>query len=356
MTIRLEIPFLPDPDYADFLETRSHFIHSLYFSLFKTPSIDARYRLGPWQRDELFCHLPRFRETPKYALINSRFYRPEQYFDRAFHGQLAEHLMALYEAGLLDGIVFSDFYFINAIGRHPCLNASGLEAVPSVNTHIDHPHKLQIYLDTIQQAGFRRPSQIILDRALNRQLPLLRDMVGAIRKRYPEMAIGLLANEGCLLHCPFKAAHDAHMALGNMRLIQENTYSLNADLGCMRVFRDWPERIFQSPFIRPEDVDQYANMVSYIKLGGRTLGTAFLKRAIRAYTNRRYEGNLLDLMDTLEALSTAFHVDAGHIPEDFYTRMTNCPENCQECRYCRRLARRTFKRRPLQLPDFRRQA
>jgi collagenase-like PrtC family protease len=264
--------------------------------------------------------------------------------------------MDLCSTGLLDGIVFSDFYLLNALGRHPRFDGSGLEALPSVNTHIDNPRKLRVCLDAIEHAGFRRPSQIILDRALNRQPNRLKAMADAIGEHYPGMAIGLLANEGCLPHCPFKAAHDAHMALGNMGLTRENTYGLNADLGCLRVFRDRPDRIFQSPFIRPEDVNRYAPTIDYVKIGGRTLGTGFLKNTINAYIHGRYGGNLLALMDTLEALAATLHVAADRIPDDFFTRMTSCPDNCHDCGYCRRLARRAVTRLPLQLPDLRRQA
>jgi collagenase-like PrtC family protease len=353
MTIQLSIPFLPNPAYTEFLVARRSHLHSLYFSLFTTPTVDARFRLGPWRNAQLLRFLPRLGDVPKYALINSRFYHPDHYFDTAFQDRLLEHLEELTAAGLLTGVVFTDYYLLKALGRRRPSTVSALEAVPSVNAHIDNPRKLRICMEMIAESGFRRPQKILLDRALNRRPKALTNMVATIREHYAPMAVGLLANEGCLPDCPFKPAHDAHLALGNMDLARENTYDLNVELGCLKAFRSHPERIFQSPFIRPEDVDRLDPAISFVKLGGRTLGTAFLQRTIDAYIQRRYHGNLLDLMDTLEALASVIHVAAEALPDDFHDRMCACPDDCRACDYCRRLARKAVCKLPLQLPDWR---
>jgi collagenase-like PrtC family protease len=353
MTIKLSLPFLPEPAYADFLAARHRYLHSIYFSLFTTPGVDARYRLDPWQGEDLLHYLPLLGDIPQYALINSRFYHPDHYFDKTFQDGLLERLEGLTAAGLLRGVVFADFYLLKALGRRAPSTARVLEAVPSINAHIDNPRKLRICLEMIADSGFRRPQKIILDRALNRRPKALARMVAHIQARCAPMAIGLLANEGCLPDCPFKPAHDAHLALGNMHLVRENTYDLNVDLGCLAALRARPERIFQSPFIRPEDVDRVNPPVSFLKLGGRTLGAAFLQRVVDAYIQRRYHGNLLDLMDTLEALSPVIHVSGEALPEDFHNRMCACPDNCQACGYCQDLARKVVRKLPLQLPDWR---
>lgn len=77
MRIRLDIPFLPEADYTAFLAAHRRGIHSLYFSLFTTPAVDARFRLGPWKAADLFQYLPQLAGIPAYALLNSRFYHPD---------------------------------------------------------------------------------------------------------------------------------------------------------------------------------------------------------------------------------------------------------------------------------------
>lgn len=356
MRIRLDIPFLPEEAYTAFLAEHRYGIHSLYFSLFTTPAVDARFRLGPWKEADLLRYLPELSGIPAYALLNSRFYHPDHYFDGGFLGTLRDRLAALTEAGLLRGVVFADFYLLKALGRHAPDVAAGLEAVPSVNVQIDDLRRLRIVLEMIQASGFRPPRKLVLDRGLNRRPAILAEMAALVQARYPGTAIGLLANEGCLPACPFKPSHDAHIALGNMQLARENTYGMNADLGCLTLFRRRPELLFQSPFIRPEDVDRYAGLIAFVKLGGRTLGAGFLQNAIRAYLDRRYDRNLLDLMDTLEALAGHIHVAADRLPADFFDRMAACADDCGSCRYCRDLVRRTVRHLPVGLADLRRRA
>ena len=101
MTIKLSLPFLPEPAYADFLAARHRYLHSIYFSLFTTPGVDARYRLDPWQGEDLLHYLPLLGDIPQYALINSRFYHPDHYFDKTFQDGLLERLEGLTAAGLL---------------------------------------------------------------------------------------------------------------------------------------------------------------------------------------------------------------------------------------------------------------
>jgi collagenase-like PrtC family protease len=116
-----------------------------------------------------------------------------------------------------------------------------------------------------------------------------------------------------------------------------------------------PDELFKSPFIRPEDMEHYEGIVEVIKLCGRTIGPAFLQRVVHAYANRRYEGNLLDLMDTMEWLAKRLYVANEKLPADFFARLAGCDKNCRACSYCRELLNKTAVPLPLQLEDFRRQ-
>lgn len=40
----------------------------------------------------------------------------------------------------------------------------------------------------------------------------LERVVDMCRRHFPDLRLGLLVNEGCLPDCPFKPAHDAHIA------------------------------------------------------------------------------------------------------------------------------------------------
>ncbi|MBL0712256.1 MAG: hypothetical protein JJV98_01030 [Desulfosarcina sp.] len=351
--IRLEVPFIPEEGYVQFLVEQGAFLSSVYFSLYTDPVADSRYRFDAWCAEDLRRQLPCLQDLHKYALINSRFYRPDIYDDPEIQGDLIRVLEMLLQDDLLDGIVFSDFYFLNALAARAPDLAAGMEAVPGVNCQIDTAAKLDQAMDLIRAAGFRRPGKIVLDRSLNRRPEALADLVTPLQRRYPKTVPGLIANEGCLPDCLFKPAHDAHIALGNMRLTPENTHRLNSRYGCFDVFRRQPERIFQSPFIRPEDIRHYEGTIRFVKIAGRTLGTSFLRNVVRAYVRRNYHGNLLELMDTLHELSDQMAIANHRLPIDFWEQITACGGHCSGCDTCRHLATRV-QFQPFRMRDLRR--
>ena len=87
-----------------------------------------------------------------------------------------------------------------------------------------------------------------------------------------------------------------------------DTYRLNRDLACIRVLEREPERIFASPFIRPEDTGRYGESADIIKVCG-------LPNVIPSSTNptRPYTINTVD--EHLDMLMVCHHLDKS-IPED----------------------------------------
>ena len=196
----------------------------------------------------------------------------------------------------------------------------------------------------IETTGFCPPTRMVLDRCLNRDLAGLQATSTGIRKQLPHMRLLLLANEGCLLHCPFKPAHDSLMALSRMQGGPACDASLNRDLGCTRLFHDQPEEIFRSPLIRPEDLGLYDGFVDGFKLCGRTRGARTLTSLLHAYMNGQYVGNLLELADTMECLSHVMFVDNTRIPQTFAATAAGCGLDCDACGLCRGLAEDLVRR------------
>ena len=337
--MRLDVPFLPAPGYAAFLSSLAGHLHSVYFGLPSGPVLDSRYRFLRYSDEELIATLQGLEGVRKYVLLNSRFYRPDRYTCPDTLGTLCRRLRRLRDGAGLDGLVFTDTYFLQALvdADRPLMET--IEAVPGLNCHLDRFGKVASLLTAIGRMGARPPGKLLLDRRLNRRPGRLASIVGRIREAYPAVAVGLIANEGCLADCPFKPAHDAHIALGNMELAAECTHALNRDLGCIRMLWAHPEEIFRSPLIRPEDVDRYGGLMDFVKLSGRTLGAAFLERTVEAYVRRRFSGNLLALSDTLSALADRIRVDNGRLPADFWERACRCRLDCDGCGFCRRMCR-----------------
>lgn len=350
--IRLDVPLLPDVEYCRFLQSHTTLIHSIHFSVLDVARLDARFSITGSYEDDLINHLNLFPSQKKYGLLNSRFYAPNIYLENESLPRIIEALQFLTDKRCLNGIVFADFYLLQALSRLAPRIANKLEAVPSVNCMIDGFDKLCAVMEIIETTNFKLPSKFILDRSLNRQVHALESLIKQIRKKFPGRVLELIANEGCLYQCPFKPAHDSHISFANTGNAIDH-FKMNNELGCVNIVNKKPERLLKSPFIRPEDVNHYDGIIDVVKLCGRTLGADFLMRTIAAYICREYHGNLLDVTDTMEWLAQKIDIPNEQIPRDFFKVVTACDKVCAECTYCKELFDKIARPLPLRIKDFR---
>lgn len=207
---------------------------------------------------------------------------------------------------------------------------------------------------------------IVLEEA-NRDFDLIRALVRQ------GLRVEVLVNQTCLKDCPYRAHH-------------LNTSSIAAQTGSdcpvfefpivecgSEMVRD-PARLLSGIFVRPEDLSVYEEAgVSRFKVSGRNRSTDWLVRAAGAYADRRYEGNLLDILSyvqvkgptaalerlaagprdspAVDRLHAAFarlsdiRIDNGAFPPGFLKRIatTDCAHTtCAECGYCPSVARRVL--------------
>jgi len=336
--IALDVPFIPDARYAAFLRENKDRLSSVHFGLYDPATPDARVKTISLPLSALADELAGLAGVRKYALINSRFHPGEYYEGGPGLRALAAKLEFLLEAGLIDGIVFADQYCIQALSDHFPSLASSLEAVPSVNAMIDRFERAASALRYLEFTRFKPPGKLILDRCLNRDAAGLSTTIARIREAYPGITIELLANEGCLYQCPFKPAHESHIALTSGAFARDKTFGLNVGRGCVRYYFNDPAQFFRSPFIRPEDGERYAPCADALKLCGRTRGPEVMTRIVSAYLDGEYHGNLLDLMDAMEGLSGRIHIPNHEIPDDFTDQINGCSRLCGSCGYCQGLA------------------
>lgn len=350
--MQLDVPFIAHRPYAEFLQGMAERIGALHFALPLPAALDSRNLPRGEELAALNELLALLQGPRKHALLNSRFYSPRLYSSPAMLSPLLATLRSLHEAGNLHGVILSDHYLLQALGRADPQLCGQLVAIPSVNAMLDRFDKIAAQLELIGTTSFRPPSQLVLDRSLNRDLAGLAEVSRRCREAWPEIRLALLANEGCLAHCPFKPAHDAHIALANMEG-HRDIGLLNSTLGCIDFLAAHPARLFKSPFIRPEDQHHYAAHADQIKLCGRTLGPDFLRRTVGAYAAGRHTGNLLDLFDTMEWLARRIAIPNEEIPADFLATVTACTKECESCGSCDRLHAAIAKPLPLALPDLR---
>ncbi len=342
------VPVIPDERVVEALNRDANSFYSCHFSLYAADIDDCRHRVQFIETDRWIDFLASVRIGRKFLLMNSRVHANGAYLEPDRLRKVIEILRSMLKAKVIDGIIFADAYYLQAISDAGGDEASELEAIPSINCVPDSYDRIASLLEFIASTRFRLPKTLILDRSLNRRPDALKEVSARCRKAFPNVKLELMANEGCLYHCPYKLTHDCHISMLNLGQSLD-TYRINRELGCMRTLQRDPSLLFKSPFIRPEDVGAYEPYVDVLKLCGRTLGVPFLMRVVDAYLNRKYSGNLLDLMDAMDGTAEWLHVANDLLPADMLQRLLSCSRECSACSYCKDLIERCATRKAINL-------
>jgi len=349
--MRLNVPFIPDDDYVRFLAGLGDALEAVHYSLYDSVVSDARIRLQAVPEQRLAFRLRRLPGVRKYLLANGRFHAPERYRTPEGLAALVRRLDRLKTVGVIDGLIFSDPYLLTAVSDAAPELAAGIEAIPSINFMIDTTPKLVTVMEMIGNTRFRLPGKILLDRSLNRRPTALRYLSAEIRRRWPQIQVELLVNEGCLPACPYRSTHEALIAAVNTGAVID-TYGINRDLGCIRHLFRTPHRILASPFIRPEDMHRYAKWVDVFKICGRTLGPDYLQRTVAAYITGAYDGNLLDLLDAANWMADRWLLDNRKLSPPMVDRLMSCGNDCSGCGHCRQWFQRCARPQPLKIDAY----
>lgn len=348
--MRFEVPFVPDPAYTALLAEHPEALAAVYFRLGPDTPDGRLPGCGDASPQELAEGLRALPHLPRLGLLNAAFHAPEH-----LAGDGLRDLILLLEgylaAGAITGIVYADHYLLTAISDEAPDVAGALAAIPSVNFRLDTFERTAAILDAIADTRFAFPDALLLDRDCNRDTAKLAALGEKLRRAYPGLRLGLMANEGCLFACPFKTTHDAHIALSRLASCPAGP-DLNRDLGCLRSFAARPERLLAAPFVRPEDVGRLEGLADFMKICGRTRPAADLAAIVAAYLEGSFSGNLLWLLDTQEILSGRLLLENAALPGDFFARTDGCTHRCRECGYCGGLAARLVTEREAALPRY----
>ncbi|RPI02901.1 MAG: peptidase U32 [Ignavibacteriae bacterium] len=126
--------------------------------------------------------------------------------------------------------------------------------------------------------------------SINRNFSRLKAIRQAVR-----CDLELIANHVCLMNCPMQTYHQNGFAHAS-----DDTSTLFIDycfLRCSRLRLMDPSQFIKSAWIRPEDLAVYEAMgYTTFKLLERGIPSAELLRRIKAYSERRFDGNLVELL------------------------------------------------------------
>ena len=147
--------------------------------------------------------------------------------------------------------------------------------------------------------------------------------------------LSILANSGCMKYCSGQIFHDNLVAheCENVQLKNDTDFKGNI---CHDFYttKENRHKLISNTWIRPEDLYLYEGLVDNVKLATRM--TSRPMSVVRAYVNRMYIGNLLDLLEPNHSSQLgAAYLSNRKFPKDFAERMSECRDDCENCGYCK---------------------
>ncbi len=179
-----------------------------------------------------------------------------------------------------------------------------------------------------------------IQREFNRDLKRIRELKDWADKN--EKKLILLINSGCLSYCSGQTFHDNMVA--HEKEIDETVNIRNwTPYTCWRYLKgakNWVS-ILQNTWIRPEDLDNYTELVDVVKIATRM--HSLPRMVLRAYATRKHIGNLVDLCEPGFGPALApYIIDNEKFPADWFKRTSNCDKNCHNCSYCKEVLKKTL--------------
>jgi len=134
--------------------------------------------------------------------------------------------------------------------------------------------------------------QIILAESATRDFASLRSMRRALR-----CTLEVIANPSCLYFCYLDTNHInmmTHAAQGGH--VSGGFVLDHCQVYCQRMKLGRPDELIKARWVRPEDVGDYEDVVDSLKLLERFRTTDTLMQVVRAYEQRRFDGNWVEML------------------------------------------------------------
>ncbi len=200
-------------------------------------------------------------------------------------GQRAmNHMLGWLDEIGVDSVTVANIFFLRLIKRrHPRLKVR-------VSSHrfTDSPRKVRFWAEN--GADYIVVNEV----SIHREFDLLRTMNEAAQDAGVELQ--LIVNNWCRQECAIAGNHA--VALSNASQRGSKGFPLDyCSVVCNRIRVNDPVNILRANWIRPEDLPLYEEMGFHnFKIVERNTPTPILIQRAKAYSERRYEGNLMDLI------------------------------------------------------------
>ena len=128
---------------------------------------------------------------------------------------------------------------------------------------------------------------------INRDFKVLKYMVDNLKSS----KIEILVTNSCLKNCPMIHTHTNALAHASMKYNKTSNYEDWSLFYCQKKELENLEEYIKSPWVRPEDIKYYEEIgIEHFKITERDFPTPELVKRVKAYTKRKHDGNLLDLI------------------------------------------------------------
>lgn len=276
--------------------------------------------------------------------MNNAEYQPE------FHRKLIDYIQWIVDIGA-DNVIVTIPLLIQLIHEQfPKLNIR-----VSTIAHVNSVNRAKFYA----RMGAK---EITPDIMINRDFKTLQNMKKGLKKYNCDIV--LLLTDGCLFQCPFRYYH--YNLLGHASQLNQQydcNYIDTCILNCSIIKFSEPAEVLKARWVRPEDLVHYESIgIDKFKIAGRRMGTEWIIRSVKAFSERKYRGNLVDIIqgfsmsyggleqqDPNERLRDSVKDEPvvkliidntkldGFI--DFFKKQ-NCNAMCDECNYCEKWAKK----------------
>lgn len=198
-------------------------------------------------------------------------------------GQRAMEEMLEWLDGIgVDSVTVANVFFLRLVKRrHPRLKVR-------ISSHrfTDNPRKVRFWVD--QGADYI----VVSETNIHREFKVLE----AMRKAAGDVELQLIVNNWCRQDCAIAGNHAVTLSAASQS--GNRNFPLDyCSLVCNQVRLQEPVSYLRANWIRPEDLHLYEELGYHnFKIVERNTPTALLLLRVKAYAERRYDGNLMDLV------------------------------------------------------------
>lgn len=262
-------------------------------------------------------------------------------YDAEYHNKILDLLQWISDIGI-DSVTLTIPFLIQLVKEQ----FPKLKVRVSVIAHVNSVNRARFY----EEMG---ADEITVDTMLNRDFLTLGKMHKTVK-----CDIVTIVTDGCLYQCPFRYYHYNSIGHASQTYQQfDRRYIDFCIINCNIIKYSDPTELVKCRFIRPEDLSHYEAIgIDHFKLGGRIHPTPWILRSTRAYADRMYKGNLLDIIEGISITNikkadkdptvdywkkiqaerdTGLYLDNTKL-EGFisFFKQQNCIAMCDECDHC----------------------